>query len=584
MADLFISYAKPDLSQALALADELRGRGFSVWIDQSGIGGAQNWSAEIVEGINGCSTFLVLISPDSVASRNVAKEVHLAFEKRKNILPIVIEKVALPTNFEYSLAGLQRVYYHDRPAIFRALEMLQGGVAAKDQLPALNVHEQDDTSVRVAVLPFDDLSPQRDNQWFADGMMDELISTLGGIERVRIPSRSDVLHYRDNRKKSREIARELGVRYLIEGAVRKAGERIRINASLIDSRHSEQLWANQFDGSFEDVFAFQESVSKSITQALKLQLAPKEIEQMETRPTQNVEAYELFLKGRHEQYYLTKESYLRALELYELAAALDPAFERAHINIASVCCFYYREYSKNPKWLKRAEASLANAEAVSGETSRTLYIRGMIEWLKGDDEAATATLTSSAELDPKNYNAFNVLGAIHLENGNRPAAIEAFLRATEIEESTMGYFNLLNALSGSEMEERQLYLAQKAIPVFDRYLLREPEDRSAMVSRAFVLLWAGKREEATEAADQLFALEDLGGYALYTLGCLYDNLGKPQLYITLLRKAIDHGYREIDQTRKYVFVTKDSQCERELNTHIRELEDLAEQEKAIAAT
>jgi len=87
--------------------------------------------------------------------------------------------------------------------------MLQGGVAAHDQLPALNAREQDDTSVRVAVLPFDDLSPNHDNQWFADGMMDELISTLGGIERMRIPSRSDVLHYRDNRKKSREIAREL---------------------------------------------------------------------------------------------------------------------------------------------------------------------------------------------------------------------------------------------------------------------------------------------------------------------------------------------------------------------------------------
>jgi len=122
---------------------------------------------------------------------------------------------------------------------------------------------------------------------------------------------------------------------------------------------------------------------KSITQALKLELAPKEIEEMEARPTENAEAYELYLKGRHEQYYLTKESYLRALDLYEQAAALDPKFARAQINIASVCCFYYREYSKDPKWLKRAEASLAKAEAIAGETSRTLYIRGMIEWLSG---------------------------------------------------------------------------------------------------------------------------------------------------------------------------------------------------------
>jgi TolB-like protein len=576
VAELFISYSKSNRPQALALAEELRERGFSVWIDQGGIRGAKEWSAEIVEAIDACSTLLLLISSASIISRNVAKEVHLASEKGRNILPVMIEKVTLPSNFEYSLAGIQRVYYHDRPAIFRALETLHG-IAVTEELP--RVRTEEDLFVRVAVLPFDDISPQHDNQWFADGMMDELISTLGTIDKMKIPSRSDVLHYRGHQKKSREIASELGVRYLIEGAVRKAGEKIRINASLTDTLRGEQLWTNKFDGSFDDVFAFQELVSKSIMQALKLQLEPREIEQIETRPTENVEAYELYLKGRTQQYYNTKESYLRALDLYDRAAVLDPKFERAQIGVASICCAYYREYSKNHKWLKRAEESLAKAEAINGETSKTLYIQGMIEWLKGDDQAAIATLTQSGELDRKNTNAFNVLGVIHLENRNYSAAAEAFRRVTELVESTANYFNFLSALDQNGECELRMQVAQRALPVFDRYLLIEPGDQNAAVSRAFILLWVGRKEEATQAADLLRERDDLTGPALHNLGALYAKLDQPRLYLILLRKAIDRGYREIEQTRNSQFEINDQEIQREFQIILHKLEELVEREK-----
>ncbi|HET6401826.1 MAG TPA: TIR domain-containing protein [Candidatus Kapabacteria bacterium] len=579
MAEIFISYSKQDRPKALDLAAELRAKGFSVWIDQGGIEGAQNWSARIVEGITDCSTMVLLVSPQAVASRNVAREVHLAYEKSKHILPVVIERVKLPANFEYSLAGIQHVYYNDRPAIFQALELLRSGVPATEELP--DPYEPADDSIRVAVLPFDDLSPDHDNQWFADGMMDELISTLGSLDRVKVPSRSDVMHYRNHRRKSREVSNELGVRYLIEGAVRKAGERIRINATLIDTRHNEQLWGNQFNGSFEDVFTFQETVSKSITQALSLQLAPKEIVKIEARPTENAEAYELYLKGRHEQYYCTKESYERALKFHEQAAALDPTFARAHVSVAAVCCVYYREYSKDPKWLARAEASLAKLESIAGETSRSLYIRGMIEWLKEDDPAAIATLTRSTELDPKSFNAFNVLGTIYMESGEYPAAVEAFQRTVDLEANSLSFHNLLAALGATEENERRIQVAQKALPVFERYLLREPDDLNAMVTKGFVLHWAGRNVEAAEIADRLFDRDDLSGQALYHLGNLYDYLGKPELYILLLRKAIKHGYREIEGMRNAKFDDKYPALESEFKEILKEFEELIEREKNL---
>ena len=172
MPEIFISYSKSDRTHALDLAGELRAHGFSVWIDQASIGGAKNWATEIVEAIDGCSTFLCLLSPHSLASRNVAKELHLASEKQKHILPVLLERVTLPSNFEYSLAGIQRVYYHDRPAIFQALESFHHGIVATEQTPppmersgigggwGVVQPAPEDDSIRIAVLPFDDLSPR----------------------------------------------------------------------------------------------------------------------------------------------------------------------------------------------------------------------------------------------------------------------------------------------------------------------------------------------------------------------------------------------------------------------------------------
>jgi adenylate cyclase len=560
MADVFISYARPDRSQALELATELRSRGYNIWIDRAPADAKKNWASEIIGEIDGCSTLLCLLSPQSIASTDVAKEIQLASERQKNILPVMID---------------------DRPGILSALESLYLGVAATEEIPLPSMLP-DDRLVRVAVLPFDDLSAEQDNKWFTDGMMDELISMLAGIDSVKVPSRSDVMHYRGRAKKSREIARELGVRYLIEGGIRKVNDKIRINASLTDTVRGEVLWTDKFDGTFDDVFEFQETIAHGITQALRVQITPKAPETTEARSTPDIESYKLFLQGRHEQYYLTRESYLRALNFYEQAAAVDPSFARAYIAAASVCCAYYREYSKEPKWIKRAEENLAKTEAITGETARSLYVRGMIEWLKGDDSAAIATLTRSVELDPKYHSSYNILGVIHMENGDFPAAAEAFQSVVNLTENTQAFFNLLGALDGDENSTRRRKVAQQSLPVFNRHLLREPADYQAAVSRCYVLLWAGKKDEADQAAAHLLYRNDLTGIALYNLGFLYGLLGKVGLYLTLFRKAIAHGYREIGQTRNVTFNPDEAPYELEFRKIQGELDQLIEREKGIS--
>jgi TolB-like protein/Flp pilus assembly protein TadD len=573
MADLFISYSSKDRSHALALVEDLRARGYSVWIDKGGISGAANWSGEIVEAINACSTMLFLVSPNSVQSDSVAREVHLASEKKKHILPIVLEKALLPSALEYSLAGIQHVYYTDKDAIINSLERLyrlKGEAAPTAVITA--APKKEDGSIHIAVLPFDDLSPQHDNQWFADGMMDELIGTLRYIENVKVPGRWDVLHYRDRRVRSRDIARELSVRYLIEGAVRKAGEKIRINASLVDAEQDEQLWNGKFDGSFDNVFEFQESVSKQIADALRLSLTPKEEAKLEEQPTQNVEAYELYLRGREQQYLLTKEGYEKALELYEQAVKLDPEFLDAYIAIAAACNVYYREYSRDPKWLKRSEKNVNRAKLIKGESAATLLIIGEIESLRGNYAKAILLLTEAAEQDPKSHRTFNTLGTLYMIMGNYPMAVKSFQKALDINETTLDYFNLLIPLNALDAYDRMKDVALKAIPVFQRRLAKTPSDQSVQFQFAVVLYRAGRTEEARELANNLFETDSLAGVILYNLGCLYDELGEPQRYIDLLQKAIKKGYREIEQTRNYEFTTKEPECEKEFQKIVAELE------------
>ncbi len=299
----------------------------------------------------------------------------------------------------------------------------------------------------------------------------------------------------------------------------------------------------------------------------------------ENEGTQNAHAYELYLKGRHEQSYHTKESYLLALELFTEAAALDPKFARVRIALANLCCAYYREYSKNQKWLRRAEASLAEAHRITGVTSRTLQIRGMIEWLRGNVEIAEKTLIRSGELDPKNHNAFNILGNLYMTQDNSPAAIAAFERVAELQNKKENYYNLACAMVGTADYERLRTVAHKALPLFDQHLLQYPKDLTADVERAYLLLWAGDRNAAREAVDRISANDHLSGVTLYTLGHLYKKLGSPELYIAFLRKAIDRGYREIEQTRQHFL--EDPALQQEFEALVREMQERIDLEKTL---
>ncbi len=297
--------------------------------------------------------------------------------------------------------------------------------------------------------------------------------------------------------------------------------------------------------------------------------------------TQNTYAYELFQKGRENQLHHSRENFLLALELYAEAAALDPNFDRPRIAQAILCCTYYRDYSKNPKWLRRAESTLAEVYRITGETAQTLYVRGMIEWFRGNVETSERLLQQSIEEDPSYPYAYNILGALYTNLGRHRDAAEIFLRELALDESPLTYANTMDALDVIRDETQLRVIAERSLPVFEEFVTRDSENASAWCQRALALLWAGKTEAAATAADELSQRPDLPAAILYRLGLLYQKLGKPELYLCCLRRAIEKGYRELEETKQQRHVLKDPILIEEFDQLLATMQDRIDSEKAL---
>src|SRR4030043_1478184 len=178
----------------------------------------------------------------------------------------------------------------------------------------------------IIVLPFENISPDPDQEYFSDGLTEEIITDLSHIHGLLVISRSSAMTFKETKKKIGEIAKEVNVRYVLEGSVRKAGNNLRITAQLIDGVNDTHIWAEKYNGTLDDVFEIQEKVSRTIVNSLKLKISVEEKELISKSPTKNLEAYNLYLKGRFFSYFGTREGMVKSVEFYEKALSLDPHY------------------------------------------------------------------------------------------------------------------------------------------------------------------------------------------------------------------------------------------------------------------
>jgi tetratricopeptide (TPR) repeat protein len=314
----------------------------------------------------------------------------------------------------------------------------------------------------------------------------------------------------------------------------------------------------------------------NVADSLRLKLTPEEKEKLRERPTDNVEAYEYYLRAREAQAHHSKLHYEQAMEYSEKAIALDPLFAEAFITLSTAYVSYYREFSRNHVWLDRAEQSTKKAEQINGTTATTHWSRGMIYMLRGQYDEAERSLQLSKISDPHFDAALSGLGSLYLTQGKFLESVESYTAALKVQVSDLTYYSLLVALWNLGDKTALQETALKAIPVIQKQSERYPDNHNIAINLAYTYLWAGDRDRSLQIAEQLTQAEGIGGLGLMNLASLYDDLGYTDKCIVLLRRAIDKGYRHIEQIAN--FKLNDSSFQLELEKVIGELREVIERE------
>ena len=411
MADIFVSYATNDRKWVRLLVETLEEDGFSVWWDRSMHAGT-TYDREIETAISESVCMVVVWSADSVESEYVRSEVEEG--ARRNILvPVLIDEDVLPPlAHRRKQAANLALWSGERDAEYHSL--LAGIRVAIDGIdpsetgisPVLSPQSPQSagsSSIQrrsVVVLPFDNLSPDPGDAYFSDGLTEEIVTNLANIHSLRVISRSTAMALKDSQKDVRSISRELGVEYVLEGSVRKAGESLRISAKLIDAKSDEHIWTTQHDGTMGDVFSVQEQIAKLVVNALKLELSPTEERLLVDRPINDLKAYETWVLARHEARKFSAQGSQRAIQLAE--QILEITGDNAQV-YAFLGFLYWQAYDFGNAYtadtLDHAEGYASKALALDPDSSQALLAKGLVQYKRGDIATFVRFATPAAELN-----------------------------------------------------------------------------------------------------------------------------------------------------------------------------------------
>ncbi len=391
----------------------------------------------------------------------------------------------------------------------------------------------------VAVLPFRDLSPDAENDYFSAGMTEELISKLSRVEGLEVASRGSVARYRGTDMDTQEIGAELGVRYLLEGGVRRAGDRVRVSVQLVDGATGRNLWSEEFDGRLDDVFAMQEETALEIVHQLDLQLSPDEQRDVERRATRSVEAYDAYLRATDAFYqWSDKERLAEARSYYERALELDPDYGAALAGLANVEAQWYRNFDSSEERIARAERLAERALTLDLGSASAHATLGQIAGVRYDYDRASELLREAVRLDPKDAFNWDLL-SWSLAYETPPESEEARAaaeKALELRPDFPGaYYHLGRALL-------QLGRHEEALAAFERSLALNPDFDAGHMGVAQYYLAVGRYDDARAALDRT---QGGGAVTEFYYASIEAAAGDADGALDRLGKALDAGFGDL---------------------------------------
>jgi serine/threonine protein kinase/tetratricopeptide (TPR) repeat protein len=401
----------------------------------------------------------------------------------------------------------------------------------------------------VAVLYFENQSGSKEDEYFRDGITEDIVTEISKIGQLDIFPRSEMLAFRDKPVTAQQVSQQVGAQYVLEGSIRRSGSRVRITAQLVEASTRHSVWAERYDRQMEDVFTIQEEIARSIAHALRITLTPQEEKIIARRPTENPLAYDFYLRGKN----YTRRYYTDyALQMYEQAIQLDPNFALAHAGIAQVCGLTYELRERNPQLIERGMAACDRAMALAPDLPEVLVARARLFYAQKKYEEAVLLVNQAIDRKPDCDGAWSILGRAFFAAGRYEDAAAVSDKAVEGNGDDYNvyspYINSLERL-GRKKEAEQLQ-ARMAV-VLRQQLEREPEDVRARVLLAVSLAsHPDGADEAVRLLQTAVALRPKDTNTMYNAACTFGVLGRKADALDTVKKALAAGYGNLDWMAK----------------------------------
>ena len=395
----------------------------------------------------------------------------------------------------------------------------------------------------IAVLAFVNMSNDPENEFFSDGVAEEIINALTKIKALRVAARTSSFAFKGKNEDIGEVGRKLKVNTVVEGSVRKAGNRLRVTAQLVNVANGYHLWSERYDRQLEDVFEIQDQIAENIVRALRVVLGEDEKRAIEKTPTENVQAYEYYLRGRQAFHQFRRSGMQYARRMLDRAIEIDPNFVRAHAGIADCCSFLYMYWDASNANLEEAGASSRRALELDSESAEAHTSRALALTLRRQYDEARREFESALRLNPMLYEAHYFYGRACFTEGKLEEAVSHYREAWRMRpEDYQAIYLSAEALVKLGRRDEALEASRHGVKLADAHLELNPDDARAWYLSAGALMRLGQREEATERARRASTIDPEDSGVLYNVGCVHALAGSTDEALDHLDKAIQNGF------------------------------------------
>jgi len=397
----------------------------------------------------------------------------------------------------------------------------------------------------VAVLYFENLSAAKEDEYLRDGITEDIITELSKIRGLNTFSRPTVLAFRDKSATPSQVGNLLKAAFVLTGTLRRAGTRLRITTQLVDTQTEFPLWSERYDREMKDVFEVQDEIARKIAEALRVTLSQQELEDLATKPTENLQAYDLYLRGKRYARRQTRQDLEFALQMFENAVAMDPSFALAYAACANACAMFYCNYSRDAIWVERARNASGKAVALRWDLPEVMVSQAWVLYATELHDEAVRMVEKAIERKRDCEGAYYLLCRALFSAGRYQEVINVMETALEVSgEDYNVYVPVVNSLGALGKKDAHRNLLLRRIAALENHLKQVPEDARARVLMATDYAEFDRVEDALRELNMAITLRANEASILYNAACTYAILKRKREALETIKKAWEAGFKD----------------------------------------